>query len=529
MRILWGIASLGICACRIGFAPLAEAPPADAPLPDSPLPDSPPASAFLSYPTAEIDAVLGQTNISLQPTASPEMVFSVDPALPAGVQIDPTSGFIGGTPTEVVDQGTYTVTGTAPGGSATAVLLLSVLPGSVVDSVDDFPDVDLSDNKCATQANRCTLRAAIQTANTRTGKQRILLDAKTYALDTPLAAINVDLEIAGTAPDRGITGTDALPTVIRPIYEHPNWTAAALTLDTDHTLRIKRISFHDFGLFDGAVLDVVTGKVEVDTAWFENNMAASQGGVIHVGNAARVTFRRSTFVRNHAGPINNGFGTGEGGVINSAQVPHDQASQILVTGCTAMENTANFGSFAFIRDGSSLEVENSTIYGNVVSTAGTLSGAGGTIRLRNDTIVFNRSLFDPPDNANTAGLDLSVLTFYDVSNTIIAFNTDKTDAENNCNRQDGTLASEGGNIISDNAGTCASAFDRPGDRLSTDPGLVLGAPSDHGGWTKTILLTMTSNALDGAQAASCPAEDQRGHPRSGADSGKCDVGAVEMP
>jgi len=115
-----------------------------------------------------------------------------------------------------------------------------------------------------------------------------------------------------------------------------------------------------------------------------------------------------------------------------------------------------------------------------------------------------------------------------VTNTIVAFNTDMTGAEHDCNRRDTTtvITSGGGNIFGDSAENCAMYFTANGDLLSTDPGVEPGAPADHGGPTPTILLTPNAPAIDGGQAAGCPPTDQRGLPRPA--GAACDVGAIEM-
>src|SRR6266481_6006474 len=51
--------------------------------------------------------------------------YSVSPALPAGLTLDPTSGVISGTPV-AVSSGTYTVTASDAAGAATAALTLVI-------------------------------------------------------------------------------------------------------------------------------------------------------------------------------------------------------------------------------------------------------------------------------------------------------------------------------------------------------------------------------------------------------------------
>jgi len=52
--------------------------------------------------------------------------FSVSPALPAGLVLDPGTGIVSGTPAVVAATASYTVTGTGAGGSTTATLSIKV-------------------------------------------------------------------------------------------------------------------------------------------------------------------------------------------------------------------------------------------------------------------------------------------------------------------------------------------------------------------------------------------------------------------
>jgi len=78
---------------------------------------------------------------------------------------------------------------------------------------------------------------------------------------------------------------------------------------------------------------------------------------------------------------------------------------------------------------------------------------------------------------------------------------------------------EGHNLSSD----ASCSFTAPGSLNNTDP--VLGPLADYGGPTSAMALLAGSPALDTADAAFCPAADQRGTARPfGAG---CDIGAFE--
>lgn len=468
------------------------------------------AGVSVAYPADYIDAVLGVTAVSAAPAIRGEsLTFTVSPALPAGLAIDPDTGAIAGTPTEISDEQTYTVAASGAGGAAQVALRITVLPGSVVDTSADAPDDDGGlDAIChATSAGGCTLRAAFQTANKRAAKQLVLLDAKRYALGSALGTTSNDIVIAGRGP---------AATEVRAATIHPGH--GMLRVEGGHHLALRGATFRDFGAADGAVVAAIYGALVVDDAAFTNNTSAGSGGVFIVKGGSSALIERSTFTDNSSF---GGCCGGWGGVIDG----EEPGTTITVRKCTAITNTAAWGSFAHITAGTTLQLENSTLYKNIATTAGTLASPGGEYVLLNDTIVYNRNT-----TADSAGIYLySPPATYTVANTIVAFNTDSSGEENNCNHRvaDTKLVSRGGNLVSDGAGNCAVDFVAQGDRLATDPGLDPRGLASNGGPTSTILLAPASPAIDGGQAGSCPKEDQRGVARPIAPA-RCDAGAVEV-
>jgi N-acetylneuraminic acid mutarotase len=95
-----------------------------------------PAPTQLFYPQTTIAAVVGTPIDTGTPTVlsngSPLVIvtsWSVTPALPAGLSLDPTSGDISGTPTAASPQTTYTVTAGNVSGSITTTVQISVSAG----------------------------------------------------------------------------------------------------------------------------------------------------------------------------------------------------------------------------------------------------------------------------------------------------------------------------------------------------------------------------------------------------------------
>lgn len=90
----------------------------------------------------------------------------------------------------------------------------------------------------------------------------------------------------------------------------------------------------------------------------------------------------------------------------------------------------------------------------------------------------------------------------------------------------GAFQDDGHNLSSDDS----VALQGPGSRCNVDP--RLGARTEHGGATTTVLLLAGSPALDTADPQSCPETDQRGQPRplgAGCDIGALEIEAPELP
>ena len=89
------------------------------------------APSGLSYPQTTIAAAVGQAIATDTPTVTGTVtLYSVSPALPAGLGISASTGAISGTPTAVTAQATYTVTATNGAGTTTATVQIKVtVPG----------------------------------------------------------------------------------------------------------------------------------------------------------------------------------------------------------------------------------------------------------------------------------------------------------------------------------------------------------------------------------------------------------------
>ena len=86
------------------------------------------AAPVISYTSNSIRGVIGTPITSLVPinTGGPAASWSISSALPAGLTFDLSTGAIGGTPSVLLAQGSFTVTATNAGGSSMANISMSI-------------------------------------------------------------------------------------------------------------------------------------------------------------------------------------------------------------------------------------------------------------------------------------------------------------------------------------------------------------------------------------------------------------------
>ena len=271
-----------------------------------------------------------------------------------------------------------------------------------------------------------------------------------------------------------------------------------------------------------------------------DGVAAPQGGgVLNFGTLSldRVVVRNNT--ENSPGPAN--FEFGGGGVYNGA------GSTLNLTDSTVADNSSlnqpSGGIYGFF--GSMINITRSTVSGNAALTdvAGglrslgdativnsTFSGntstawhGGGIFHTDGQLTVTNSTFADNNAPDGTAS-GILVATFGAPANATLTNNVlEGKGGAPACAIEGGgaaTITSGGSNVISD--GSC----NPNGTTDQSNTNASLGPLADNGGPTLTHALLSGSPAVDSADAAVCPATDQRGVTRP--QGVGCDVGAFEL-
>jgi CSLREA domain-containing protein len=410
-----------------------------------------------------------------------------------------------------------------------------------VNSFDDTVDVNLGDGICADASGKCTLRAAIMEANALPADDTIIITipAGTYILTRPGAdedaAATGDLDIKCNLT---INGAGTASTIVdgggldRVFQIHPGVFVgiSGLTIQNGSA---------DFG---GGIRN--QGTLTLNNTTVKDNTvtgAEAAGGGIFTANASTLNLTGSTISGNtstyvgggllnygdtvtHNSSISGNTATYGGGIINgdtamltlncctvSDNIANDDGGGIQNAGTLTVNNSTisgnsggaaggaiyNGGCFGGTETNAVLTITNSTLSGNTAGTGGGIRNSGGTVTLNNSTVCGNTAVGGGISSANGTAT---------VKNTIVANNKfDDHTTPNDCN---GTITSEGYNLISDNT----TALSGAGDRNNIDP--KLGPLANNGGPTWTHALLAGSVAIDAVPLASCTVStDQRGMSR----------------
>jgi hypothetical protein len=284
----------------------------------------------------------------------------------------------------------------------------------------------------------------------------------------------------------------------------------------------------------GASLDIryTTFDANVAETRETNSFTAggAEGGAIYLGSGSgAVTILASTFSNNHAFGANNVGGEGNGGsAFGGAMSTGGNVSVNVDIRNTTFANNAAYGGSAYGGNGGNA-------YGGALNAFNSSTNFAYTFV--NDTFAFNQA--DPGAAQNTeigsngfaqggAINNFGPPATVRVVNTIIAQNTANGGADDVA----GSFTSLGHNLLS----TAPPDFDNTGDLTNTDPNFdPTGLTTQYGGSTATISPLPSSPAINGGDNSAAVdinhnplAYDQRGPGFPRKMNGTVDIGAVEL-
>ena len=393
-----------------------------------------------------------------------------------------------------------------------------------VNSYADIVDANPGDGLCETDiTGDCTLRAAIQEANTLAGADTISIPEGTYTLTMEGAgedlAATGDLDIT---EDVSITGAGMTKTIIdaNSLDRALHQLGGSLTL-SDLTIQNGLANPGGGLLVDGVSRLENYGQATVSRVAFMGNRATSDapdgtGGGIYVTDWGSATISQSQFTSNE------GF-FGGGAVASS-----NNGAVFSITDSTFDSNTSHFGGGALYPNGGIHSVWNSTFTNNSADTGGAIHSNATSVTVNNSTFVGNSA-------TNHGAID-SRVGIVIVNNSTFSGNTASGfgDTLGDQPTQGGQLR-VGNSILSGvDFDNCGGAVVDLGNNLSWPienncPGTRddprLDTLADNGGPTKTIALLAGSPAIDAGNSQTCALTDQRSVSRPQGET--CDIGAFE--
>jgi CSLREA domain-containing protein len=434
-----------------------------------------------------------------------------------------------------------------------------------VNSTLDAADANPGDGLCAINATLgggCTLRAAVQEANARSGADTIVLSAQTYflsitGLDADANAAAGDLDLTDPA---GVTfrGAGAAITANFRVFQ----------VHAGATATIDRVTIRNApqAILNQGALTFRNGSISGNLRVQANQPRYDVSGIDSRGSLTMANVNLSTLAPgdigqialrgNQAAPVNS--------LLDNVTIQAGQGTAIVVSGSdnvVEIRDTTVDGAplAAFIDGANQVMIRRSTFSrsrnGALLIGAGavefplsvnllnsTLSGnqGGAALRLTSSDsrrlalFVNNVTITANSGSGVVGGIHVPALVHnlpsaVTVANSIIAGNTHNSNllgTENNCA---GPLRTLGRNMIQfASADVCIVS----GPNTNTAP--TLDPLAANGGATQTHALPNGSSAIDagdvnlpGTGPGTCETEDQTGKVRP--QGARCDLGAVEVP
>lgn len=523
--------------------------------------------------SGKITFYVGQSDVSLQLPVKAESsdYFSIAPALPDGLSLNPQTGSISGTPKNLtLDYVAYEVSIVRTNGQKTALsLMLGVgniyFVSAVVDGLGGS-DADLTDSKCATAEGLCSLQAALDQSETNTVKTRIVLPAKQYLLGAANLKISSSVELLGSGigqtvfngQDVGrvlnIVGKDV--TIEKISITHgkvldPMFGAGIMVNEPGVNLNLIEVelsynevvtSLYGGGgiYFNGKVLNIKNSKIHQNRNNSRGGQDIGGGGIYFVASGLNELLVSDTTIEENTAPMGGGvyllyyvFANHEfhrvNFIRNSSQyeggaIYAPRGGKLVLSQSVFLSNRSEFRSGGAILWNSgiggsngNLQIENTTFSQNLASYGGALSTGGFACSVSPQLIIVRDSTFAENTSSTSNGggaIHISANCFVELINSIIGFNGGRSCSVD----PSGILGARLYNINPDSS--CNVVQGAIGENSTSDP--LLGPLTQYGN-TFAYPLLPGSPAID--SGGSCLPVDQRNQSRL--QRGQCDRGAFE--
>ncbi len=313
---------------------------------------------------------------------------------------------------------------------------------------------EISDN------GRCSLREAIETANTGSGVGGCSISGSgPYQIDIPSGIYFLSL---GTYDEDGNQGGDF---DLRASVTLQGAGAGSTRLDANTLDRV----------FDIDPTDAVTIEVTIADLTIQNGQPISRtggGGIRNFDDS--LTILRSVISDNRltGAYVANDFKTASGGGILSGGGPFSGAGTLSVIDSVIEDNSTTYGSGGGIcNDGGSLNISGSIIRGNLANVIQGASSAGGVMNSGGTANIIGSAILDNEADGHTGGLgNFFSAAVMNVANSTISGN--RTDGSGGGIRNSGEMRLT--NVtISDNIADLDAAFGGMGGGIRNNTGATI--------------------------------------------------------
>ena len=287
---------------------------------------------------------------------------------------------------------------------------------------------------------QCTLRAAIEEANSDSERDNINFDIPTtdsgFNPATGVWTINLTKALPIISNGDDINGPGANMLIVR---RNTGGDYSIFTVTSVGEVRLSGMTISNGSNDNGGGISNLGQILDISNCTISGNSATLAGGGIY-NFAGIVNVTDSTLNGNHC----DNFG---GGIFNT--------NAVNVTNSTFYGNSSSFG--GAIETDATVIVTNSTITNNQATFGGGIDDFGGNVAVTSSIIALNTASFGPDAN--------------------------------------GDFSSSGFNLIG-KADAYTSGFDQPTDLIGLDPKLDPNGLQNNGGPTQTVALLFGSPAID---------------------------------
>lgn len=436
-----------------------------------------------------------------------------------------------------------------------------------VNATGDAPDANPGDGICAISATlggHCTLRAAVQEANARSGADTIVLSPQSYSL----SIVGLDVDASAAVGDLDLTDPAGVAIQGNGAIISANFRVFQIHADATATLDHLTIRTAPQAIFNQGALTLRTSNITGNVRVQANQPRYDVSGIDSRGALTLTNVTLSALVQGETGQIalrGNQSGP-KNSLLDNVTVQGGQGPALVIGGADHVveirDTTVDGAPLALAIDGANrVTIRRSTFSNNRNGVL--LIGAGGvefplTVDLLNSTVSGNRggpALRFTTSDSRRLGVLLNNVTItansgdgavggiqvpplvnnlasaVTVANSIIAGNSHNSSvigAEPNCTGPVRTLGQNMIHRLFPDATACIIS----GANKDTSP--ALEPLAINGGATKSHALPIGSSAIDAGEATlpgtglgACETEDQTGKVRP--QGARCDLGAVEAP